>query len=291
MKRYAFLFLAILLASCGNTANQFMAADNSLHSAGLKGKVKTITTSHYNHYHAGSGGAQKTLIRETVDSYNENGYITESRTTIMANRGHTQNEVSRHVYKYDNRFNLTEHIVYDNEGKITQNTTTQFNDKNKPANSKTTVLFSEINSVMRMEYLYDSAGNNIEIKMSSEDSNAFTGVIYLKNNEKAQCIERISMAQKGNMESRQTSGYDSSGRVTEKCDFDDHGNLAMRSSMKYDKNGLLLECSTSSFDGSIIDKQSNKYDDFDSKGNWLQLTSVNGNGLNSTTERKIKYYW
>ena len=218
--------------------------------------------------------------------YGENGNISRKRTWKYDDKGNlieriVYNSNSKETWKYDDKGNLIEHIVHNSKGNISRKRTRKckYDDKGNliehiEYNSKGNISWKNTSE-------YDNQGNLIEDIVYNSKGN-----ITRKYDDKGNRIEHIRCNRNGKIVFKETWKYDSQGNKMEEYKGRD-GKKWQETFSKfiYENNKTTIEKVIYS-DGNISGEETWRYDE---KGNLIEVLERKKQNTGKWKEELIKY--
>jgi hypothetical protein len=237
---------------------------NSLTKDNIKGRVSTLTESHYSAIERFGETQKGGLEYKYIYKYDTNG----SQIELNGYNSDGSSRGGKYTSKYDAKGNQIEVNGYSNIPGIID------------GRERKTI------------YKYDTNGNKIEESWYDPDGSLSLITIF-KYDSRGNQIEANCYNSDGSLLiSRSTYKYDSRGNKIEDnfcfpypvCDSGD------KYTFKYDSRGNQIEENRYNSDGSLEYKHTFKYDEYDKTGNWVRKIKFRNDKPLVITERKIEYY-
>jgi YD repeat-containing protein len=203
-------------------------------------RVYTKTISHYN--------KKNQLIRESL--YDQGGVDTTCSQIFTYVYDSEGNMIEKTNIKAK-RSDIKETFEYTKEGLLTVHKT-----------------YSGENLSSHYEYVYDKAGNRIEVISFYEDGTRESNITYKYDKQRNMLEECVYMAD-GTVNVKYVFTYDENGKVTQQTNYDNSGNQVYNTTLTYDSNQQLIEQITTDING--VQKETYTYE-YDSQNNWISCT-------------------
>jgi hypothetical protein len=267
-----------------------------LTDSNIHGRVMTITESEYSAEEKFGEVKKLGLLSKVIYKYNEKGNLTE-----QSKYNSDGSLDSREIHKFDTKENEIEWTKYE-DGSLKSTVTYKYDDTGHK-------IESNFDGTYITKYKYNSKGNQIA-SYSMLFENRDTSIYDERNN----IIENY---QYGTTQIKTLYSYDEMNRLIKSiCTREDEKSLIYETAYKFDNKGNVIEkediygygifeyndglswygmrdtsnTSDQSWRRKKGKTKTSLYDNFDSSGNWLRLKSLENHFLKAIKEREIQYY-
>ena len=226
---------------------------------GLRGPVKAVRIEIEKSDQNGKPDKNGRWLHRLI-SYSPTSNKTEDETF----RDFGKQSDSKHVYKYDDRGNLTGEAEY--RGGTVSKTTFIYNDKAQ------VIREVKYNGEFHADYFYDSQGRLIETKGFYGKDTLVSRFVYTYN-DKGQMIKWAR--QGGGLDFERTYTYTAQGKVASETRGSQPGDYYRQVVYLYDDRGNVIERKEYNEEG--LEERTTYTYEFDSAGNWIkQIATVAG---------------
>lgn len=322
---FTLLFIYSLCKSQGTQPKEKIKNDLTVEN--LKGKIKTMTETHYEMVEK-FGELKKGQIQDkVVYVYNPSGM--ETGVTDYGSPGNIVNsKVSKQFDSHGNKIEQSDYdytgtvktnYKYDSKGNLIEEAIANFN--------KYTYTYDAQNKLLEKSLLkkyikgfqleskdilkYDEKGNRVEWAAYNGDGSLHSMTQY-KYDDNNNIIEQFYKSPDGKSDSRVVTKYDINNNKIECSSYDLRGRLSDHSTTKYNQNNTISESNRSysyESDPNVKYIEIYRYDnngneieysfgtssttykyEFDKAVNWVKKTGYQNNRTTSLIERTIEYY-
>lgn len=222
-----------------------------------------------------------TIAASYVSEYNDHGDLLE------ANEYEYGKLKSRHTYKYNARYKVTEENEYGSNGHLKYTEVFKYDSKGQL--TETTDYNENGSFETKYVYKYDAKGNVVEEDKYNEETSAVHARILTKYDDKGNAIAITQYASTGKL--MYEGKMDSKGNHTVDITYNADGSMAEKitQAYKYDEHGNMIAEDRYMKDGTPDMKNTYTYE-YDKAGNWIKKTTLEDGTPARITERDITYY-
>lgn len=288
MKKDLTLLFCAALIFCSSCSTSPHHVKTSWEFDDLKGEVKTLKTITYNVIdtlgEVTKGEIVDNVYGSILINYNSKGDWIEYRSYTPTGKNKWAE-----IPAFDKKGNMVERCDYTfSESDSTLDRRYRYKYDNK-RNLTNTFLYNASDSLIwKRTYLYNDKGKETEI-CNYNATNSLTWKVVCSYDNKNNLTEENVYNASGGLDGKTIYKYNEKGERIETCSYKSDNSLESKTTTQYNKEGLEIEACTYNTEGNLDKRKSYQYK-FDSKGNWIEKISYNGDTAIRITEREIEYY-